>query len=284
MRNSYLLCSDDCELLLEFEACNSLTDLAQAMQRDHSVIARSLKRISESYPVVEKKAGKWILTEMGKRLNEHTRTMVFGQRAVLQSQSTLRIGTNREFSARILGPDFRIFQELFPDTTLIVNSYERGTEAALLAGQIDIGIDCDRPYDPEISYKLVIDEPIVAVASKNFIREHKKEISSDQYWRLPHLLCERLHPDKILSKVDNQISVVAKFNDIATARAACIKGSGWALLPSYSVKEELESGLLVRVDEKNYGKSKYGIFWPRRRTYLKEYCEKLEDWLQNKEL
>lgn len=283
-KSRFYLSSDDCELLLEFERCHSLQELASAMNRDHSVIARSLKRLSESFPVVEKKGGKWVLSEIGRKINESSRSAIAAQVSALNQYSTLTIGTNREFAARVIAAEFRHIQNLLPKMQISVQTFENGTEKALLDGKIDIGLDCDRPFDPEVSYKLVIDEPIISVASKSFIKTHKKEVSSGQYFHLPHLLCERLHPDKILSRSENHLVVAARFNDIATTRAVCLEGCGWALLPTYSVKHELASGELVQIDQKAFGRSKYGVWWLRSRPHLKSLSETMISWLQTQKL
>lgn len=282
--HKFPLSSDDCELLLEFEQYPSLQELCLRIGRDHSIIARSLKRLSENFPVVEKKAGKWTLTDLGRKVNETSRAALASQVSTLNEQSTLRIGTNREFAAQVLATNFKTLQNLFPKTSLSIHSFERGTEEALLQGFIDVGFDCDRPYSPEISYKLVIDEPIFAVAAKEFIKTHKKEIANNSYLTLPHLLCERLHPDKILSQFDNQINIEARFNDIAMTREVCMQGSGWALLPGYAIKRELESGKLQKIDDKVFGKSKYGVWWLRSRSHLKGNCESLIKWLNTQKL
>lgn len=284
MISKFPLDSDDCELLLEFENIPNLVHLCKKLQRDHSVIARSLKRISENHPVVEKKAGKWCLTELGKKINEISRSVISAQSAALNTTSVLRIGTNREFSSRIVGPEIIQLQKLFPETLIYILSLEKGTEEALLTGQIDIGIDCDRPFDPEISYKLVCDEPIVSVASPNFEKKYKVLIDQGKYLALPHLLCDRLYPDKVMSKPENTFNVIARFNDIATTRSACLKGYGWALLPRYSVADELMAKNLIQLSNKNYGLAKYGIRWLRQREYIKSSAQKLIDWLAHQKL
>lgn len=122
--------------------------LAQTLRRDHSVISRAVKRIADRFPVVEKKAGKWVLTALGRSLNEATRSSMNAQNSVLLSSSKIRIGTNREFSSRILCPDFQKVQSLFPNAKISINAYQQGTESVLLMGQIDFGIDCEGPHDP----------------------------------------------------------------------------------------------------------------------------------------
>ncbi len=282
--NRFLLSADECELLLELEESRSLQTISEKLGRDHSVISRNLKRISEKAPVVEKKANRWVLTEVGKKFNESSRLMIATQSLLSQSQQSLRIGTNREFSARVIGPALKELMALFPYTQLTINSYEHGTEEALLKGQIDIGIDCDRPNDPEVGYKLILDEPIIAVCGKGFLKTHKEKITNKNYLNLPYLLCERLHPDKILAKLENHSGMIAKFNDIATARAACVQNIGWSLLPRYAIQDELKANTLIQIDTSNYGKSKYGVWWSRNRSYLKGTVDKIGTWLESKEL
>lgn len=282
--NTFLLSSEESELLLQLEEALSLQQIADQMGRDHSVVSRSLKKMSDKLPVVDKKGGRWVLTEMGKKFNEASRMMIAMQTSFSQTQQTLRLGTNREFAARVLGPDLGSLIKIFPNTHLLVNSYERGVEEALLKGQIDIGFDCDRPNDPEIAYKLILDEPIIAICSKSFFKTHQKKIAQEDYLDLPHLLCERLHPDKILLKVENNLKIIARFNDIATARAACLQGIGWALLPRYAISDELKNKTLIQMDTKIYGKSKYGLWWIRHRIYLKESVDKMLQWMDSKEL
>ena len=278
------LTSDDCELLLEFEQHPSLQELCVRMGRDHSIIARALKRLSEKFPVVDKKAGKWALTDLGRKVNESSRSALANQITTLNEQSVLRIGTNREFASQVIAVDFKALRKLFPKTNLSIHTFEQGTESALLQGHIDIGFDCDRPYSPDISYKLIVDEPIFAVASKEFVKAHKKQIIDDNYLALPHLLCERLHPDKILSRYDNLLNIEARFNDIATTREVCVQGAGWALLPAYAIKREIEAGKLQKIDDKAFGKSKYGVWWLRSRPHLKETCDILIQWLNSQKL
>ncbi len=284
LNNRFLLSAEECELLLELEESRSLQIVSEKLGRDHSVISRNLKKIADKAPVVEKKSGRWVITEVGKKFNESSRLMIATQSLLSQSQQSLRIGTNREFSARMMAPAINELIALFPNTVLTINSYENGTEEALLKGQIDVSIDCDRPNDPEIGYKLILDEPIIAVCGKNFFKAHKEKIESKNYFNLPYLLCERLHPDKILSRLENHSGVVAKFNDIATTRAACVESIGWSLLPKYAIQKELAAKTLIQIDLTNYGKSKYGVWWIRNRNYLKGTIDKLNSWLKEKEL
>lgn len=169
---SFILSSDECELLVAFEAAPSLEKLSEVMNKDISNISRALTRIVSKLPVIEKKGGRWALTEKGRELNQYTRDSIQYQQALFHKQSWLRIGINREFAARILGPHIKDIQALFPGTQIKISTFEVGIEKDLLAGAIDIGIDCERPFSPEITYKLAVSEPIVVVCSPSFKRKN----------------------------------------------------------------------------------------------------------------
>lgn len=283
-KEKFILTTDECELLLALEAVSGIERLAKIVNRDTSNVSRSLTKIAEKLPVIEKKSGKWVLTEIGRRFNQHSRDAVHFQNSLFEKQQILRLGSNREFASRILGPRLKDLQELFPATHIRITSFEQGTEQALLDGLVDIGIDCERPFDPEISYKTLIQEPIIAVSSPGFKKTHEKELRSGALMQLPHLLCDRLFPDKILDQTQNLQNVLASFNDIATTRAACEEGLGWALLPQYAVRKELEAKSLVHLTLKEEGRSNYGIWWLRGRKHLDGPTTLLSKWLKDQDL
>ena len=83
---------------------------------------------------------------------------------------------------------------------------------------------------------------------------------------------------------ENRQNIVAYFNDIASARSACVAGAGWALLPRYAVKEELKTKKLIEVIPAKKGASKYGVWWLRTRYQDKGNLHKLCDWVKAQEL
>ncbi len=280
----FLLTTSECELLLALEEGHSLTQISESMNRDHSVLTRALKKLSEKIPVVEKKGGRWALTSLGQKINEASRSMIASQMILSQNPTILKIGTNREFGARILGPDLPQICEAFSNCHISIYCYENGIEEALLKGQIDVGFDCDRPYDPEIAFKTLVQEPLLVVCGKEFYKKNQKVIQSGNYLSLPHLLCERLNPNKLVSKGESVLNIFARFNDIATARAACLQNLGWAFLPHYALIPELKSKSLVQIDPTRFGQSKYGVWWIRNRTHVLPAVEKLSAWLATQKL
>lgn len=276
---NFILTTAELELLMAFESADSLEKISQLLGKDISNISRSLNKIAEKLPVVEKQNNRWHITDLGKRLNQHTKDSIQFQRSLSQHESYLKIGTNREFAARIFGPRINELKKIFPNTQLRICAFEDGTENPLLTGLIDIGIDCERPHAPDISYKFSMSENIIAVCSPQFKKINAKNINKEQITSLPHLLCDRLYPDRLLKKNDNILNVSASFNDIATTRAACLNDAGWALLPQYAVQKELDNKTLVQLDIQDITGSNYGVWWLRSRKFLEPTAIKLKNWL-----
>lgn len=280
----FLLSSEENELLLAFERMGNIEGTARLLGKDASGVSRQLSLVAKKCPALEKRGGRWVLTEAGKAFNSLARTMIQTQQKLLENRPTIVIGTNREFGARVLGPNFSSLQKALPQTQLAVFTFEAGTEEALLKGRVDIGIDCGRPFDPGIAYKLHLREPIVAVCTRAFRKKYEKEIAAKKLYQTPHFLCERLYPDRIFSERENQLNVAAIFNDIATARSACLAGGGWCLLPKYSVEKELDGGELVAITEKDSGEAHYGLWWSRSRKLPPELLQSLTGWLKEQKL
>jgi len=276
--------AEESELLLAFEKMGNIEATARALRKDASGVSRQLSVIAKRCPALEKRNGRWMITEIGKALNGLARNVIQAQYGLLESRRSLVIRTNREFGSRVIGPNFLSLQKALPNTLLSVLTFENGTEEALLKGKVEIGFGCGRPFDPGIAYKLLVSEPIVIVATKAFRRRFEKEITERRLYQAPHLLWERLYPDKIFSDRENKINVRAVFNDIATARAACLAGAGWSLLPRYSVEQELRDGTLEIIELKKSGEAYYGLWWPRTRQLPQDIFTALIGWLKEQKL
>lgn len=280
MTEKMLLNSDDCELLVAFELGGSIEKTGQLLGKDASGVSRQLLRISQICPAVEKQAGKWTLTQVGRSLSASIREFNRLQKQLASAKSVLRIGTNREFGSRLLGPNLESLSSRFQNSHISIMTFESGTEEALIHGKIDVSFDCERPIDPKIGFKHLLSDSIVAVCSPRFVKAHGLSLKSEKLFDLPHLLCDRLYPHRLIQNI-TEVRSAFSFNDIATARAACVAGNGWALLPKYSVQQELKNNLLVKVEEKMWSTTKYGIWWSRDRFTDPKTIKILSDWLGN---
>lgn len=266
--------TEELELLAIFEESPSLEATAKAYGRDPTVVSRILKRISEKGPVLEKISGRWKLTDLGRSLNSLTKDMTLAQGAILNEETVLRVGSNREFVTRMLVPALAELKPKLKVSSMIIKSYEQGCEKALLEGQIDIALDCGRPFASDIAFKTCAAEPMDIVCSAEFLKKHRDAFKRDDHRSLPVISCERLGPDRA-----GGYDIAFHFNDVAAARAACLEGLGWMMMPIYAVKEELADKRLVRPYDKAKVHEKYGVWWLRSRRYLNHQVKTLEQWL-----
>ncbi|MBY0471231.1 substrate-binding domain-containing protein [bacterium] len=273
--------SEDCRLLLLLETEGSVRQVSQILRRDVSVITRQLNRLAEKTPFVEKLNGKWQISLSGKRLNGWTRDAILCQKNILAARTHLRVATTREFAARILAPRLGEFLNRKTESISIISS-EDGVEQLLLNGSVDIGLDCGRPVDPSIRFQRVVPEPFSIVAAPKLLGG-AKNISMSGLLELPHLQYTRLSTARALKLLTEVPYIPMRFNDLAAVRAAACAGLGWAVVPTYSVQEELNSGLLreVPLNQKvTIGTEQFGIWWHRDRRGLDSWIERITNWLQ----
>ena len=268
IQNKSLLSADEAEVLCHFEMYASLELLSLKLGRDLTVLSKIWKRISEKADTLVKAGGRWKLTESGKLLNQATRDYIHSQNSIIKGKYLLRVGTNREFAARVIAPNILQFQQCFPNREIAISVFESGSEAALLDGRVDLGFDCGRPESPDIFHKSFLDEELATVATPGFYLQHRRSFQKGDFSQAPHLLYDRMPPDKYMGQHGRFLKVLLQTNDIASARAMCLQGIGWALLPKYSVQEELNAGSLKLCHPQQYERERYGVWRLRSRKHL----------------
>lgn len=283
--NIFPLETDEALLLLEYEKSESITQVAKTLKRDPSVISRSLKKLADKLPVLEKKQNRWIVTEVGKKFNAWTTEAVLSQKNILNQRVTLRIASTREFANRYL---IGSISELFPSDKYHVHiiTFDSNSEALLLNGQVDFVFDCGKPYDPQIAFKRSAQENMSLVVSPRFKKENKIKVADDLL-HLAHIHYSRNNLAKLYSMTKDKVNMAISLNDIALVRTAVLASSGWAMLPTYTIKKELQDKSLVEVKQtKNWNLTsyKFGIWWNRDKTYLKGHVDKLSNWLSEQNL
>ncbi len=280
MSNSkFLITAEESELLLLFEELEDVVAISEKIGKDQSGVSRAIKRLAEKVPVLEKRFGRWRITELGAELNTINRNMLQAHHALFKSQQRLRIGSNREFVTRILAPRIQELSAMLGDSRIDLLSFESGIEQALKAGQIDFGFDCGRPVDPVISYKMTTPEPIAPFCSRAFLKRNRTQVEQEDWSKLSHILCERLYPDRVMNLSQREWNVAAHVNDIGTARELCVQSSGWALLPCYAVQREVKNGDLIMMGKTIYSDEKYGVWWLRERKYMAPTIKNISEWI-----
>lgn len=260
----------------------SMAKLADLVGRDISVISRQLQKIAQSAPVLEKRQGKWWLSPLGAQINHWARDAAESQKRILSQQGILRIASTREFSARVLSPQLSDFLSGNDGTVVSLLTSERGVEHLLLKGKADIGFDCGRPQDPSVRFKTAKSEAFAVVAAPRFLKLHGVK-TAKQLLPLPHLQYKRATAPQLLQLSFEVPFVLASFDDIASIRAACEAGVGWAVLPVYAVQAELDKRRLQRVPGWKIEPEQFGVWWLRGNKSLDPWVQKALGWLRGQQ-
>ena len=93
-RIRFPLTSDQCELLVAFEAAGSLAQLAKMVHKDPSVVSRNLQSLGDT-GVIAKLGKRWTLTPLGRQINNWTRSVAASQQKILGQASRLRLTGGR---------------------------------------------------------------------------------------------------------------------------------------------------------------------------------------------
>lgn len=282
--SSFPLDSDACELLMDFEDSGSLLLLAQRRHRDISVVSRQLAAVAVKMPVLHKERGRWRLTDLGRQMVQWARSAVVGQRTLIQQKSLLRLATTREFAARVLAPHLSQLlgaqaQHLIP----VVKTDEQGVERLLLSGEADLGFDCGRPQSPAIRFRLVRREPLQVVAAPRLLKKHRVR-NVDDLVQLPHLHYSRIGASRALRLTHEIRNIAAVMNDVASIRSACEAGMGWAVLPSYTVQDELRAKRLNAIAVATIESEQFGVFWERDHPLAIQWASRAASWLAQQDL
>lgn len=65
VRTRFPISTEECELLCAFKNCNGLENLASILAKDATVVSRKLKILGDRLPVLQKKNGRYHLTDLG---------------------------------------------------------------------------------------------------------------------------------------------------------------------------------------------------------------------------
>lgn len=236
------LTSSQLELLLALEACGTPARLALRTGRDLSGILRQLKAVSELVPVVAKVDGRWQLTRLGRELNQWTRASIAAQEALLHGVTRLDMGSTPDLAARFLTPRLPSLKaELGVERCLVHTAGADALEDAIAGGDVDLAVAFGRPASPSVRFKIAAHHPYLAVASPLLA------IGNDVPHGLPFIHCREAVASWTTDRHEPAVAVQLSYADIASAREAVCNQQGWAILPGYSVRKEIERGELCEL-------------------------------------
>lgn len=261
--------------LLTFKAIlemGSFQKAAGKLNYTQSTVTFQMKQLEEelNLKLFEKIGRRMELTQAGKNIMPYVDMILQGTeqinnygKSLSEMTGTLKLALPDSILIYTLQPFIQAFSHEAPNIQLVINSIPSGEiSQSIMDGNADIGINCEKDsYPDSIIYKklgtygvLLVASPFIDSSLLDFITPHQSKTLS--------LICNepdgyyQLEMNKYLAEKDISLNPYMKVQSIEALKRCVMNNLGIAVVPSYSVEEELRNGALQQIktelDEKEY--------------------------------
>lgn len=250
----------------------SFQKAADRLNYTQSTVTFQVKQLEEelSLKLFEKIGRRMELTQAGKEILPYVNMILQGAEQInnygkdlSEIEGTLKIALPDSILIYAMQPFIQAYLHEAPNIQLVINSLPSGEiNQAVMDGTADMGINCEKPYYPETvmhkslgTYRaILITAPFTDSGLLDFITPHQRKPFS--------LICNE--PDayyqkefnKYLSEKDIILNPDMKVQSIEAVKKCVMNNLGIAVVPGYSVAEELKNGSLrsvkTEIDNKCY--------------------------------
>ena len=247
------------EVFLEAGRAGSFASAARKLHVTPSAVSHALRKLQDSLgcPLVEWRGRRLALTEQGKflhevcgrvfqQLDEAAEHLAQGGQARTQRAV---VGATIEFGTMVLVRKFKPLLEANPWLQVDFR-FSHDLIDPLLHDELDLAIDCKPHHHPDVRSTTLFREKYVVVASPAFLAAHPLRAPRDLE-RVNVLSIDKdgaWWNNMVRALPSNRRPVfrrIVEINHIRGLIHAAVDGYGVALLPMYSVLQELADGSLV---------------------------------------
>ena len=250
----------------------SFQKAADKLGYTQSTVTFQIKQLEEelALKLFEKIGRRMELTQAGKDIMPYVDMILQGTeqisnygKSLSEITGSLKLAIPDSILIYNMQPFMQAFTHEAPNVQLIVNSIQSGEiNPSIADGTADIGINCEKDsYPDSVVHKKLGKYKAVLVASPfannnllDFITPHQRKPIS--------LICNepngyyQLDMDKYLSEKDILLNPPMKVQSIEAVKRCVMNNLGIAVVPTYSIGEELKNGSLMPIktelDEKEY--------------------------------
>ena len=250
----------------------SFQKAADKLGYTQSTVTFQIKQLEEelALKLFEKIGRRMELTQAGKDIMSYIDMILQGAeqignygKSLSEISGSLKLAIPDSILIYNMQPFMQAFTHEAPNVQLIVNSIQSGEiNPSIADGTADIGINCEKDsYPDSVIHKKLGKYKAVLVASPfansnllDFITPHQRKPIS--------LICNepdgyyQLDMDKYLSEKDILLNPPMKVQSIEAVKRCVMNNLGIAVVPTYSIGEELKNGSLMPIktelDEKTY--------------------------------
>lgn len=248
----------------------SFQKAADKLSYTQSTVTFQMKQLEEELAIklFEKIGRKMELTQAGKDILPYIDTILQGVeqinnygKSLSEITGSLKLAIPDSILIYTMQPFIQSFLHEAPNIQLVINSLQSGeVNQSVMDGTSDIGINCEKEYYPDTiihkkagTYKiLLVASPFVNNNLLDFITPHQRKPFS--------LICNepdgyyQLEMNKYFAGKDIVLNPPMKVQSIEAVKRCVMNNLGIAVVPSYSVTEELKNGSLklikTELDEK----------------------------------
>ena len=250
----------------------SFQKAADKLGYTQSTVTFQIKQLEEelALKLFEKIGRRMELTQTGKDIMPYIDMILQGAqqisnygKSLSEISGSLKLAIPDSILIYNMQPFMQAFTHEAPNVQLIINSIQSGEiNQSIADGTADIGINCEKDsYPDSVIHKKLGKYKAVLVASPfannnllDFITPHQRKPLS--------LICNepdgyyQLDMDKYLAEKDIVLNSHMKVQSIEAVKRCVMNNLGIAVVPTYSIGEELKNGSLMPIktelDEKNY--------------------------------
>lgn len=250
----------------------SFQKAADKLSYTQSTVTFQIKQLEEELCIklFEKIGRRMELTQAGKDILPYIDTILQGVeqinnygKSLSEITGTLKLAIPDSILIYNMQPFIQAFSHEAPNVQLVINSIQSGEiNQAIMDGTADIGINCEKDRYPDTvlhkklgTYKvLLVASPFADSRLLDFITPHQRKMFS--------LICNepdgyyQLEMDRYLAQKDIVLNPYMKVQSIEAVKRCVMNNLGIAVVPTYSIVEELKNGSLMPVktelDEKEY--------------------------------
>lgn len=267
----------------------SFQKAADKLNYTQSTVTFQMKQLEEelSIKLFEKIGRKMELTQAGKDILPYVDTILQGIEQInnygknlSEIKGSLKLAIPDSILIYTMQPFIQKFLHEAPNVQLVINSIPSGEiNQSVVDGTADIGINCEKvSYPDTVIHKKMATYRVLLVAAPfansellDFITPHQRKPFS--------LICNepdgyyQLEMDKYLEEKDIILNPYMKVQSIEAVKRCVMNNLGIAIVPSYSVVDELKNGSLIPVktelDEKIYN----GIYIYNKNRWISPQIE-----------
>lgn len=250
----------------------SFQKAADKLGYTQSTVTFQIKQLEEELELelFEKIGRRMELTQAGKDIMPYVDMILQGAeqisnygKSLSEISGTIKLAIPDSILIYTMQPFIQAFRHEAPNIQLVIHSLQAGQIIqAVMDGIADIGINCEKDSYPDTiihnnlgTYRiLLVASPFMDRGLLDFVTPHQRKPFS--------LICNepdgyyQLEMNKYLDKKDIVLNQYMKVQSIEAVKRCVMNNLGIAVVPSYSVEEELKNGALIPIktelDEKIY--------------------------------